>query len=455
MKKTMRKILALVLVLMMTIPVMAIQASADTLPANYADVADGALIYKVDFNGTEGFWTPGAAWAGMSADPSEDGTSVRLIPEGNNGTANVWGAELPAEDNKNADGKFRMLQSSYTVVFTLNAEDEDQEMGLLLDWKTGFAITPGKDSFRYIKDYQAETVFTGTYEGTKSLTQTYAIEIKDEGTAGNINDHSTFSYNVTEYNLYVMQDGAWVQIFSLKDSDKATALKNALNWGSSDWEFVLRMFRNGLDENQRTAMTVSDMKVYKGIGILSEFGLADGASVRMSTPTGLRFTGAVNKAYFDELSAANNGNVKMGMLITPTDYLNDNSLAFTKEALDACEAIIGTEYLEIDADAMVDKGNYYKINCVIANVLEDNYDRAFSARLYIKIDGEIVAYSEYNEKDNSRSIAEVAEAAYKDLKDSSDDTYKYEVTLEGGIKKYSPYENREVLEVFFGQGEQE
>ncbi|MBQ8817711.1 MAG: hypothetical protein IJZ83_03975 [Clostridia bacterium] len=269
MKKTMRKILALVLVLMMTIPVMAIQASADTLPANYADVADGALIYKVDFNGTEGFWTPGAAWAGMSADPSEDGTSVRLIPEGNNGTANVWGAELPAEDNKNADGKFRMLQSSYTVVFTLNAEDEDQEMGLLLDWKTGFAITPGKDSFRYIKDYQAETVFTGTYEGTKSLTQTYAIEIKDEGTAGNINDHSTFQYNCTVYNLYVVKDGAWVKIFSLDTSSNATALKNALNWGSGDWEFVLRLFRDGLNATQYGYMECYDMSVYKGLAITS------------------------------------------------------------------------------------------------------------------------------------------------------------------------------------------
>ena len=238
-----------------------------TKPEKYADFADGELIYDVDFNGTAGFWTPVEAWAGMKATVSEDGNSVALKPNVNGTQTSLWGAELPAESDKNSDGKFRMLQSAYTVVFTLNAENENQEMGLFLDWATGFAITPGKNSFRYVKGKQAETVFTGTYEGTKSLTQTYAIEIKDEGTATNINDHSTFSYNCTVYNLYVVQNGEWVKIFSLDTSSNATALKNTLNWGSGDWEFVLRMFRDGLDENQNNAMTISDMSVYKGLAI--------------------------------------------------------------------------------------------------------------------------------------------------------------------------------------------
>ena len=204
----------------------------------------------------------------MGATASDVGSSVALTPVSSNTQASVWGAELPAESDKNADGKFRMLQSAYTVVFTLNAENANQEMGILLDWATGFAITPGNNSFRYVKGKQAETIFTGTYEGTKSLTQTYAIEIKDEGTATNINDHSTFSYNCTVYNLYVVQNGEWVKIFSLEDStENAQKLKDALNWGSGDWEFVLRMFRDGLDENQRNAMTISDMSVYKGLAI--------------------------------------------------------------------------------------------------------------------------------------------------------------------------------------------
>ena len=238
------------------------------LPDSYADVADGGLIYNVNFNGTANFWSPGQSWGGMAATASEDGSSVALTPFSGKTEVGVWGAELPAESNKNADGKFRMLRSAYTVVFTLSAENANQEMGLFLDWATGFAITPGNNSFRYVKGKQAETIFTGTYEGTKSLTQTYAIEIKDEGTATNINDHSTFKYNCTVYNLYVVQNGEWVKIFSLEDSTENTQkLKNALNWGSGDWEFVLRMFRDGLDENQINPMTISDMSVYKGLAI--------------------------------------------------------------------------------------------------------------------------------------------------------------------------------------------
>ena len=255
-------------------PAQPIQPIQPVQPDSYADFADGGLIYKVNFNGTADFWSPAQGWSGMDATASDDGNSVALTPTYSEAAyvtfteASVWGAELPAESDKNADGKFRMLQSAYTVVFTLNAEDEAQEMGLLLDWNTGFAITPGMDSFRYVKGKQAETVFTGTYEGTKALTQTYAIEIKDEGTATNINDHTTFSYNCTVYNLYVVQNGEWVKIFSLEDStENAQKLKDALNWGSGDWEFVLRMFRDGLDENQINAMTISDMSVYKGLAI--------------------------------------------------------------------------------------------------------------------------------------------------------------------------------------------
>ena len=57
-------------------------------------------------------------------------------------------------------------------------------------------------------------------------------------------------------------------------------------------------------------------------------------------------------------------------------------------------------------------------------------------------------------------MAEVAEAAYCDLKDAKDDTYKYEAkTFEGEaeVTKYSPYDTnqREVLYGFFGQREQD
>ena len=177
--------------------------------------------------------------------------------------------------------------------------------------------------------------------------------------------------------------------------------------------------------------------------------LVNGASVRMDEPTGLRFTGLVNKDYLDGLRAEND-NVTVGMLITPKDYLVDNGLAFTKEALDACEAITGKAYLEIDATTILTDGDNYKVNCAIVNVNSDNYGRAFSAILYIKIDGEIVEYSDFNDVFNSRSVSYVAEKAYSDLADNESTEYANEVTV-GDVVKYSPYteEQRKVLADFF------
>ena len=268
MKKTMKKILCLVMVLIMTVPFMAFGVSADDYVANYGEAADNGLIYKANFKGTSGFWSPKGGWAGMRASVAEDGSSVTLLPATdtvNSGKVNLWGECLPYP-------AFRILQSSYTTVFTVTAENENQEVGLFLDWKTGFAVTPGKDSYRYVdgKTQKAVTVTEGTYEGTKSLTQTYAIEIKDEGDE-NGGDKANFIYNVTEYNLYVEKDGAWVKIFSLKDAptETANAIKNALNLDYDNYEFVLRLFRDGLNADQWDGITVSDLSVYKGLAVAS------------------------------------------------------------------------------------------------------------------------------------------------------------------------------------------
>ncbi|MBQ8817709.1 MAG: hypothetical protein IJZ83_03965 [Clostridia bacterium] len=407
---------------------------------------NGKLLLDVNFKTKESLIDK-ESYDGLDETVSDDGKCAELkvntdkIPSVAGG---VWGFEVD-----NSQEMWKTPGKAFTVVFTVTAEDEDQSVGLFLKWKDGFFVKPGQNKYLLghcsndgadIDKYLAET----TYPGSGSLTQTYAISIANGSEAGNDG-----KYECSVYNLYVKQDGVWQLICAL---DAETRQKIA--WNTTDYELMLHFARisEEIEEDVYSntgSVTVSDVKIYNGYDFFPKFGLADGASVRMSTPTGLRFTGAIDKAYLAELKEEyDTENVTVGMLITPTDYLM--GIDFTKQALG--NTAHDPAYLEIDADAMVDKGNYYKINCVIANVLEDNYDRAFSARLYIKIDGEIVAYSEYNEKDNSRSIAEVAEAAYKDLKDSSDDTYKYEVTLEGGIKKYSPYENREVLEVFLGKG---
>ena len=179
--------------------------------------------------------------------------------------------------------------------------------------------------------------------------------------------------------------------------------------------------------------------------------LEDGASVRMSTPTGIRFTGYANKNYVDALKTETN-EVTLGMLITPTEYLS-NVDKFTKEALDNCNDITGRKYLEIDATTVLTDKDDYKINCAMVNVLKYNYDREFSAILYVKVtegDTTEYIYSAYNKANNSRSIAYVASVALADVKDVADSSYKYPVTVVTGETKYSPYsdEDRATLESF-------
>lgn len=177
-----------------------------------------------------------------------------------------------------------------------------------------------------------------------------------------------------------------------------------------------------------------------------------GASVRMTTPTGIRFTGTVARSYYDRLvKDYGEDNVKMGILITPTEYLN-NVDEFTKDALDAWNGAT-TKYLEIDADAILADGNTkYRINCAMVNIKTNNVQREFSARLYVKVtnDGETeYLYSGFSKTSNSRSIELVASLALSDVQDTQDGEYKNSVTVYGQTK-YSPYdtEERKVLESF-------
>lgn len=242
--------------------------------------------------------------------------------------------------------------------------------------------------------------------------------------------------------------------------------------GISDGEFAGKIYKNEIPMNRVTAKYVAiavketlpkedlnekQIVLYEitATGTPATMYLESGASVRTENPTGLRFTGLISKSYVDGLESEGK-TVTMGMLITPTEYL-ENVDEFTKSAFG--DTNYNPAYLEIDAaeETVKEDGDYYKIKCVIADI--QNYEREFSAILYVKVDGGIVAYSHYNEVFNSRSVAEVAEAAYYDLKDTQDATYANQVTVSiDGVEvtKYSRYTQAQVdtLHGFFGQGEQ-
>ena len=253
MKNSAKKLLAMALVLMMTLAVVAIPASADASSAtNYADAVEGDLLYTANFNG-DSVYKAGHAWAGMKIKTvSEEGRAITLQPSKNDANeAAAFGGEMNTT-NYPAKG------NSYTMVFTVTASDADQEIGLYPDWSSGFVVVPGKNQFKYNKTLsdrsKNETIVDYTeYNGTGSLTQTYAIEYK-------LNN----DFSAAEYKLYVSQSSEWVLLYSLNEAELAAGP----NWSTSDYETVIRFYRDSKIANQTSGtVTVSDVNVYKGMAV--------------------------------------------------------------------------------------------------------------------------------------------------------------------------------------------
>ena len=142
--------------------------------------------------------------------------------------------------------------------------------------------------------------------------------------------------------------------------------------------------------------------------------MLDGASVRYTLgTTGMRFTA---KVYGMDSMEANEDvqSVKLGMLICPADYIEDD---FTKEALNAA----GKTYLDVVRQVWAPAGTEKladKMNMVISNIKEANYTRDFAARAYATItytDGSSqTVYSAFDPEQNVRNVREVAQAALDD-----------------------------------------
>ena len=421
-------------------------ATTGVLPVEFKTLAydkadNGDKLYEVDFNGTSDvFKFNRAEYDGMTYAVSNGGRTIGLAPtitpsvEGS-----VWSGEMLS---------YKISGNAYTVVFTVDAPD-NQSVGIFFKWKDGFFVNPMNNTYSFghcsgaganAEKYVEET----TYDGNGAAKQTYAIEF-----ASGTNVVSGTKLECTKYNLYVLQDGVWNLICELDD-----ATRQKISWDQEsvgDFEFMVQLARVS-DGNTNTGnVYVSDMVVYKGNSILPKLGLIDGAAVRLTEDsTGIRFGGAISKTYYDELVAEHGKeNVKVGIIIAPTDYIHTYQVAFTKEAFDA----EGVQYLMIDGKLRPET-SYYRVSCAMTNIKPGNLERNFSARLYVMVNGEI-EYSAYSHANNSRSIATVAERAYNDVKSTQDSIYKNSVTLDVGVTAYSPYTNdeRNILSSFFTAAE--
>ena len=411
-------------------------------------------LYTVNFNGDDTYDPVDGRgdWYKTNAQTSDDGKSVTVQYT----TEKRDGASVNTKRARycsNAMKAFPVNGRAYTIEFTI---DSKADVGFMLDGNTGFVINPSLNRTSIGQtDWRSALADYEVYDGTGNSKQTYAIELECASTTSK-NSGGYDAYFPTVYKLYVKQDnGTWKLIRELPYS-KAEKFE----WETGAEYFYLSINRYGADENNFDAdgnpvtSTVSDVKIYDSIGFLPAFGLVSGASVRIDEPTGLRFTGILGKHYVDGLRKTyGEEDVTIGMLITPTDYLD--GIEFTKDALDNSAALADYEYkyLEIDATTILTKGNNYEVNCTIVNILKGNYNRAFSAILYIKItDGDTVSYSysSYNAEYNSRSVAYVASVALSDMKEEQSGDYQNTVTDVYGKTMYSPYDDdqRTLLESF-------
>ena len=145
-----------------------------------------------------------------------------------------------------------------------------------------------------------------------------------------------------------------------------------------------------------------------------EFTMQKGAAVRVTTSvatSGIRFTSNINQAQLEVLKGYGIEIVGYGTLIIPYDYLSagqaPNLVDFT--AGTNIVNILSTKYEVVDG--------YIVFRGAMQNLNEGNYDRLFAGCAYIqmKINGKVVTfYTDFDKKDNVRSIIGVARAFMAD-----------------------------------------
>lgn len=167
----------------------------------------------------------------------------------------------------------------------------------------------------------------------------------------------------------------------------------------------------------------------------------DGAAVRLVSKkpedSGIRFTSGItaDMVATAKANAKAGTEVTFGTILVPTEKLGTTD--FTIPALEAngilYQNIVAKEGLEGSDEAG------YTLRCALIQIKASHYDMALSARAYVSwVDANgrtVYVYSSYDEALNSRSIAQVAEAALADTTVTYTETQK--AILNGYLGKSS------------------
>ena len=139
-----------------------------------------------------------------------------------------------------------------------------------------------------------------------------------------------------------------------------------------------------------------------------------GASIRLTEDlSGIRFQGKIS-AEFKKQMEQQGKPISAGILLTPTENIEADTTRFNLPYLDANNL----QYTILNAkvwnnEKIAEEEGFYGYNCVMVDILPQNIDRLFSARAFVRYRDEKTGiseyiYSDFNLKDNSRCIYDIA-----------------------------------------------
>ena len=260
-----------------------------------------------------------------------------------------------------------------------------------------------------------------------------------EGDILTIEEGTPFAGNYLPRLAFKLMDGVWCKVFIV---DMKVGEETFTVYSKEDVPMFVgdEYFEELLAQHSIPAKVVSfavrgvtypagtTFKVLKDTEIVINaigFNTEEGASVRLNSPTGIRFETRVSKADYDHLiETYGAANVETGTYIVPKSLLanTDFRTYFTNS-----DKIDGTDYVKIVNNGFANRltaetDGYYQYYGSLVEIQPNNYCTEFFGIGYIKIvDGENVymVFGGYDLDEHTRSIYYVSSKAYNDYQSGS------------------------------------
>ena len=303
---------------------------------------------------------------------SESEKAIKSIP---------YIAKLVLDDNKFLDATYRIK-----LVFAPNAEREFQLTIILSDITNNKTVEKTSSKVSFMTDASGKC---GVYIAKKAGDASLDFILYDS-------DRRTSSPKLTVKN----EDGS---VFREFVGNEISVADN--NIKTSDFETSKKRFV-GYEVNGKLYEKLSDIPTLtedaEATVKLADLYLVYGASVRIGTPTGIRFTGIIGK---DDIYS------DYGMFLTAGDYLDsadDMTVEYLNENNYNYKIIRNSDGMQIGD---TEDGNIY-FSLVLSNVKAVNYARGFAARAFTVVtyanEKTKTIYSDFSFDANLRSIYKVA-----------------------------------------------